>query len=312
MIDWPINIVQNKYNKWYNELIVNATNRTLPEGIYTENHHIIPYCMTRNNKKSNIVSLTAREHFIAHLLLWKITMPKKWHNKMTMALHMMVNGSGYGKQKLARSKYIVPSRLVEKHRLEWREHISNSMKGEKNPFYGKKHSEKTKALIKQRNAETKDIRSEKLMGENNGMYGQAHTEEVKAVISKKSKEYWGDSNIREEQSERVRQQWQDPKYKEKQRLKRLERWAKMSKEERSAIGKKAASTKKANSFKLSDETKRKMSESRKKAIAEGRIVPWNKGKKIGIIQTCVHCGKTCARHNYSRWHGDNCKQRVEK
>lgn len=24
-------------------------------------------------------------------------------------------------------------------------------------------------------------------------------------------------------------------------------------------------------------------------------------------KTCVHCGKTCARHNYSRWHGDNCK-----
>jgi hypothetical protein len=53
----------------------------------------------------------------------------------------------------------------------------------------------------------------------------------------------------------------------------------MTEEERSAVGKKAAATKKANGTnKLSDEAKRKISESRKKAIAEGRIVPWNKGK----------------------------------
>jgi len=242
-------------------------------------------------------------------------MPPKWHNKMTMALHMMVNGSGYGKQKLERSEYVMPGKLVEKYRLEWREHLSNSMKGEKSPFYGKTHSDETKALLVLRNAQNKHIRSEKLMGENNGMYGQTHTEEVKAVMSKKSKEYWADSDIREEQSERVRQKWKDPEYKENQRIKKLERWAKMSEEERSAIGKKSAAGRKANGTnKLSDEAKRKISESRKKAIAEGRIVPWNKGKKVGKenAKTCVHCGKTCARHNYSRWHGDNCKLKGKK
>lgn len=36
---------------------------------YSEKHHIIPRCMGGSNAKSNIVRLTAREHFIAHKLL---------------------------------------------------------------------------------------------------------------------------------------------------------------------------------------------------------------------------------------------------
>ena len=286
MINWPVDVTQNKYTRWYEQLVNKARNRKLPKDTYTEKHHVIPYCMTKDNSLENLVQFTAREHYVAHLLLWRMDMPPKWHNKMTMALHMMVNGSGYGKQKLARSEYVMPSKLVEKYRLEWREHLSNSMKGENNPFYGKTHSDETKALLVLRNAQNKHIRSEKLMGENNGMYGQTHTEEVKAVMSKKSKEYWADSDIREEQSERVRQKWKDPEYKENQRIKKLERWAKMSEEERSAIGKKSAAGRKANGTnKLSDEAKRKISESRKKAIAEGRIVPWNKGKKVGVTSS---------------------------
>ena len=80
--------------------------------------------MGGSDTAANLVDFTAREHYIAHLLLWRMSMAPKWHNKMTMALHMMVNGSGYGKQKLERSKYLMPSRLVEKYRLEWKEHLS--------------------------------------------------------------------------------------------------------------------------------------------------------------------------------------------
>ena len=37
--------------------------------MYYENHHIIPKCLKGSNNKENLVLLTPREHFIAHLLL---------------------------------------------------------------------------------------------------------------------------------------------------------------------------------------------------------------------------------------------------
>ena len=274
-----VNVTQNKYTKWYEQLVNKAKNRTLPKNIYTEKHHVIPHCMTQDNSQENLVEFTAREHYVAHLLLWRITMPAKWHNKMTMAIHMMVNGSGYGKQKLERSKYLMPSKLVEKYRLEWREHLSEIMKGEKNPFYGKTHSEETKALIKQRNVETKDIRSAKAMGDLNPMYGKQHTEEAKALISKKSKEYWLDTDVKVAASENQKKLWEDPEYRENQTTKRRDRWANMSKEERSALGQKSAATKKATGYKMSEKQKKKLSEAMK-----GKT-PWNKGKKVGCFSS---------------------------
>lgn len=35
---------------------------------YSEIHHIIPRCLGGSNDKSNLVVLTAREHFLAHYL----------------------------------------------------------------------------------------------------------------------------------------------------------------------------------------------------------------------------------------------------
>ena len=214
---------------------------------------------------------------------------------MTMALHMMVNGSGYGKQKLERSKYLMPSRLVEKYRLEWKEHLSEIMKGENNPFYGKTHSEETKELLRQRNAENKHIRSEKLKGENNGMYGKQHTEEMKQYLSKTSKEWWTD-DLKQEQSERVKNQWQDNEYRKTQSQSRRARWSNLSEEQRSAIGKKAVETKKANgyNFKHSEERKKKQSEAMK-----GKT-PWNKGKKVGCFKSPEVCRQSAVKAAQTR------------
>ena len=59
------------YNRIYLELMDNAIKRKPLIG-YIETHHIIPKCVGGTDTKSNLVDLTAREHFIAHLILTKI------------------------------------------------------------------------------------------------------------------------------------------------------------------------------------------------------------------------------------------------
>jgi hypothetical protein len=60
----------SKYHKWYDSIIERRRANT-PEG-YVERHHIIPHCLGGSNDNSNIVKLTAREHFVCHLLLTKM------------------------------------------------------------------------------------------------------------------------------------------------------------------------------------------------------------------------------------------------
>ena len=59
------------YQKIYNQLIEKAQNRILPWNKYKEVHHILPRSMGGSNDIINLISLTAKEHFLAHLLLYK-------------------------------------------------------------------------------------------------------------------------------------------------------------------------------------------------------------------------------------------------
>ena len=88
MINWPIEILDNKYCRWYTQLVVRAKNRTLPDEVYKERHHVIPRSLGGSNAKENIVNLTAREHFVCHWLLVKMTTNNP-RIKMIYALRMM-------------------------------------------------------------------------------------------------------------------------------------------------------------------------------------------------------------------------------
>jgi hypothetical protein len=64
--------LENKYTDTYYSIIYRAKAR--PEIMsYTEKHHIIPKSLGGNNSTENIAILTAREHFICHMLLIKMT-----------------------------------------------------------------------------------------------------------------------------------------------------------------------------------------------------------------------------------------------
>ena len=81
--------LQNKYSKYYFNIINRAKSRDLPLNTYTEKHHIIPKCLGGNNSKDNLVKLTAREHFICHKLLTKMVTGKD-KSKMLYAYRAFV------------------------------------------------------------------------------------------------------------------------------------------------------------------------------------------------------------------------------
>ncbi len=58
------------YLKHYTRLVERARNRVL-DG-YKEQHHILPKCLGGTDELSNLVYLTAEEHFVAHQLLVKV------------------------------------------------------------------------------------------------------------------------------------------------------------------------------------------------------------------------------------------------
>lgn len=98
------------YKKIYNQIIERAKNREI-EG-YTEKHHIIPKCIGGSDINVNIVKLTAREHFLCHMLLCEIY-PK--NHKLKHALFLMA----IGKQKIKEKTYIIGSRVYERLRKEY-------------------------------------------------------------------------------------------------------------------------------------------------------------------------------------------------
>jgi hypothetical protein len=143
----------NKYTTWYNNIIQRAQSRVLSADIYTEKHHIIPQSLGGTNDRSNLVVLTAKEHFICHLLLVKMTTGLA-RRSMAYASWKMTHIDGrprhtpsariYNlmKKQLSESYKGIPKKykhwLGKKHTIESKEKQSVSKKREKNPNFGVK------------------------------------------------------------------------------------------------------------------------------------------------------------------------------
>lgn len=97
--------------------------------IYYESHHIIPKSLGGTNVSSNIVLLTAREHFVAHILLVKIC--EKRYGRFHKNTYKMIVSSN--RQKLnSKNSYV-----YERNKLKLSEcmRVNNPMN---NPEYRKR------------------------------------------------------------------------------------------------------------------------------------------------------------------------------
>lgn len=164
------------YKGVYDRLIKRALDRqwcksTAP--CYVEKHHILPKCLGGSDDVNNLVILTAREHFVAHLLLVKIY-PSE--DKILFAAHMLtrvsrnhrrVNNRDYEwlkkKRSLAMSNMFAGVSKTESHKNNMRgkrPHVSqkgalnNAFKGFINTPYGVFESLKDAAIAENVNYTT--------------------------------------------------------------------------------------------------------------------------------------------------------------
>ena len=171
-------MLENKYTSYYTSIINKAKNR-LVDG-YCETHHIIPKSLGGSNLKENLVNLTAREHFICHLLLTKMYEGDA-KKKMIHAAWAMATLENDNQQ-----RYKITSKIYESLRIKYAELVSNRLTGKS----GRKHSEETKkklslAKLGKSNGpmseESKRKLSESMKGKN---VGKIRTEEQKQKMSK--------------------------------------------------------------------------------------------------------------------------------
>lgn len=108
---------ENKYSRIYYSIIERAKSR--PKIGYTESHHILPKSLGGTNDQTNLVDLTAREHYICHLLLTKFTEGIAYQ-KMSYALHRITN---------RKENYIKSSRVYEMIRTAHSKMLSETTKG---------------------------------------------------------------------------------------------------------------------------------------------------------------------------------------
>lgn len=111
---------ESKYGKWYCN-IINAALRT-PHVSYTENHHIIPGSLGGSDDAYNRVRLSAKHHFICHLLLVKMATTTFAREKMIFASTAMMFYKNENHKR-------VWARNFEKLRLEKNELVRRLMTG---------------------------------------------------------------------------------------------------------------------------------------------------------------------------------------
>jgi hypothetical protein len=194
---------QNKYTKTYYSIIYRAKTelRSKKHG-YFEIHHIIPQCspFCGSNKKDNLVLLTAKEHFICHMLLTKMCKGEGKY-KMICALNNMSRISKNQNRTITSAQYAYVKRQLSKAKKGSKHSKETIQKFKNRTPWNKGKTKETDERIKiysenmsgdnhhkpmlgrSVSIETKNKLSEGQLGTKNSFYGKKHNEETKNKIS---------------------------------------------------------------------------------------------------------------------------------
>ena len=189
------------YEEYYRIINYRKANK-LPVDTYGEKHHIKPRSLYPElvNDPDNIVLLSASEHFLAHYHLWKYykeelkdkTKARSMCFAFTMMKRVIQKSNDIEKMSLLYSevrKALNNIKLSKEHKRK----ISEANKGEKNPNFGKHHTEEWKRkhseLLKGHfvSEETKRKISESKIGSNNPNFHKVFTDETRRKLSETHK-----------------------------------------------------------------------------------------------------------------------------
>jgi hypothetical protein len=301
--------LNNKYTKYYYQVVTSAQEKTRKRGRGIARHHIIPAHFYIDNKrkekdeatltkgwllgnpdeKSNLVYLTHREHLICHLLLRKMIEEEKRAGCIYAAWRMVNYELEDG------SVIKCNSRLYDKIRTEVAETHSKTMKGRPAHNKGKKEDrpevlDNIKEAARKRDANKKTCEhcNREFIPSN---YKQYHGDKCEKNPNK-------DPNIITVKT-RGQKRTQETKLKMSQSAKEY----------------------------LDENPRGPMPQKQKDAISAGSIgkkKPASQGKAISatvakqraegihysqIKIQCPHCPVKSAKHRYNAFHGDKCKHR---
>ena len=196
----------NKYEKWYKSITDSAKYRITED--YKEKHHILPKSLGGSDSVTNLVYLTAREHFICHWLLTKIYSEGEEHWKMINAFRMMRAENPKQKRYATNITARVYSNLKEEYsKLQSQRYI-----GEKNPMYGDKfyrseegYRRHKEAISGDKNASKRPETKKKIAETKIGKKRESFSEEWLNNLSKnhKSKQPGFDGSISEETRKKI-------------------------------------------------------------------------------------------------------------
>lgn len=125
--------IDNKYTRWYHQIIDRARDRENVGSGYCETHHIVPRSLGGPDNKRNLVVLSAREHFIVHWLLTKMVSNTKHKYQMWNAFSCMLYRARPGQ-----IRYKVSSRVFESIKRAGSKIKSERFTGSNNPMFGRR------------------------------------------------------------------------------------------------------------------------------------------------------------------------------
>jgi hypothetical protein len=180
------------YKKIYDTIVevalIRATSKHEAISIlgYVECHHIIPFCLGGINEKTNLVYLSAREHYVAHQLLVKIYPNEK---KLIYAANMMtvdktggrVNNRKYEWIKRKHARQVSEDRKGKTKENDEGVRLGGLKRsGENHPMFGatKENNQMVANIARINSSRTKENdegrrrQSEKISGANNHFFGK--------------------------------------------------------------------------------------------------------------------------------------------